>query len=115
MDASEMGRKRWLNAQARWANATEHDFQMARDRARAAREARTKKLIAQKLGVNISKLSLVKVKLVTASKFRKEKSKEQKKHWRDLRKTKARAAKHIQSSGARQTSITYPARFSLIP
>ena len=68
-----MGRKRWLNisaeersslarsaAQARWANATEHDLQMARIRARAAREARTRKLTAKTLGVDVSKLSRVK-------------------------------------------------------
>jgi hypothetical protein len=128
MDASEMARRRWLNvpaeersritraaAQARWSSATKQDLEMARIRARAARNARTRKLIAQTLGVDVSKLSNVKAELVTASKFRKQKSREQNEHWTALREQRPHTAVHIQPERARRAVLAYPATFSLNP
>ena len=99
MTAAEMARKRWENvtpqqrselarsaALARWAAADENDFAMARNRARFARAVRATKLLARTLGVEVSELDNVNARLVSAAKFRQEKTREQNEHWRAVRK-----------------------------
>ena len=124
-----MARKRWANisakertaiaraaAQARWAAATKHDFEMARLRARAAREARTKQLVAKALGVSVSDLDGVEVELIDASTFRRKKTEEQNKYWKSLRKRKPLDTAYIHAlhRRARSVKIVHPTGFSLI-
>ena len=118
MDASEMARKRWLSvpdeersrlarsaAQARWANATEHDFEMARVRARNARESRSKQLVARALGVSVAQLGAVHVELADSASFRREKTEEQNKYWNSLRDQKLRGTTRVRPRRARQAAV----------
>lgn len=122
-----MGRKRWQNvscaerskvarsaARARWATATEHDFEMARIRASNARESRSKQLVAKALGVSVAQLGAVHVELADSASFRREKSEEQNRYWNSLRDQKLRTTTHVYPERARQAAVVHPATFSLI-
>lgn len=99
MDASEMARRRWQNvppevrstlarsaALVRWSRATEIDLFKARARAAKAREFRAKARAARLLGVELSDLAGLKVRVLPRSEFRRLKTREQNEYRKQLRK-----------------------------
>ena len=126
MDASEMARRRWENvspqersrlarsaALVRWANATKHDLAMARARAAKAREARTRATAARLLGVDVSDLAGVNVKVVSRSWLRSQKSREQAMYWRQLREGPRPRPVCVDPKRARRATIVHPPSFRM--
>lgn len=126
LNASEMARRRWEKvpqeersslarraALLRWANATEGDFLAARARAAIARHVRTRILAARLLGVDPSKLSNVKVEVLSSSEFRNRKSQEQAEYWKDLREKSLELVAHVDQRRARTAAIVRPTSFRL--
>jgi hypothetical protein len=124
LNASEMARRRWEKvpqeersslarraALLRWANATESDFLAAKARAAIARQVRTRILAARLLGVDPSKLSNVKVEVLSSSEFRNRKSQEQAEYWKDLREKSLEHVAHVEQRRARTAAIVRPTSF----
>jgi len=126
MDAAEMARRRWQDvsiedrselarraAHARWDHATDSDMAKAKARAAHAREARTKILAARLLGVDVSKLADLKVKILSSPEFRSRKSQEQAEYWKQLREAAPPRAAYIDQTHARRVAIVHPPSFHL--
>ena len=124
LNASEMARRRWEKmtqeersnlarraALLRWANATERDFLAARARAAVARQVRTRILAARLLSVDPSKLSNVKVEVLSSSEFRNRKAQQQAEYWRDLREKSLEHVAHVDQRRARTAAIVRPTSF----
>jgi predicted nucleotidyltransferase len=123
MDAVEMAHRRWQYvsiedrsalarraALARWDYATDSDKASAKARAAHAREMRTKIIAARLLGVDVSKLADLKVRTVSPSEFRNQKSQEQAEYWKQLQEEPPSHSTHID---ARRMAIVHPASFRL--
>ena len=92
---------------------TESDFLAAKARAAIARQVRTRILAARLLGVDPSKLSNVKVEVVSSSEFRNRKSQEQAEYWKDLREKSLEHVAHVDQRRARTAAIVRPTSFRL--
>jgi hypothetical protein len=126
LNASEMARRRWGKvpqegrsslarraALLRWANATESDFLAAKARAAIARQARARILAARLLGVDPSKLSNVKVEVLSSSEFRHRKSQEQAEYWKNLREKRLEHVAHVDQRRAKTAAIVRRTSFRL--
>ncbi len=113
VSATQRSRLARAAALARWAKATARDRAEARARAARARQTRTRIHAARLLGVDPADLAGLKVQMLTGAEFRRRKSREQARHWAQLRKGTLLRTVSFDPNRASGAPIIHPQSFRM--